>query len=84
MNSFNFSFLKSLVFWTNAVTVVYLFFGAILKAYPSVGWVNVVVLALNFILTNVFHKSAVMGGREEQCGVGTRLQRTIGSLMNRR
>lgn len=70
MNSFNFSFLKSLVFWTNAVTVVYLFFGAILKAYPSVGWVNVVVLALNFILTNVFHKSAVMGAAKSSAALG--------------
>lgn len=58
--SMNFSYLKSPVFWSNAVTVAYLFFGAVLKVYPSVEWVNTVVIALNFILTNYFHKSAVL------------------------
>ena len=55
-----FSFFKSPVFWTNVVMVVYLFFCTIVKVYPNVGWVSTVVVALNFILTNYFHKTAVV------------------------
>jgi len=56
----NFSLIKSPVFWSNTVTVAYFFFGAILQVYPNVTWISSVVVALNFILTQYFHKSAVL------------------------
>ena len=70
MNTINFSFLKSGVFWSNAVTVAYLFFGAVLNVYPSVTWINSVVVALNFILTQYFHKSAVLGAAASSAALG--------------
>lgn len=70
MNSFNFSFLESGVFWSNAVMVLYFLFGAILKVYPNIGWVSSVVVALNFILTQYFHKNEVMGAAHSSAALG--------------
>ena len=60
----NFSFIKSPVFWSNVVMVLFLFGGAVLKVYPSLAWLNAVVVGLNFILTQYFHKSAVVAAGE--------------------
>jgi hypothetical protein len=62
----SFSFLKSPVFYSNAVMVLYLFFCTIVKVYPDIAWVSTVVVALNFILTNYFHRSAVLSAANPQ------------------
>jgi hypothetical protein len=70
MESFNFSFLSSGVFWSTVVTVLSAVFTTLAAQYPTAVWIGIVVTVLSLISVNYFHKSAVLAAAQSSATLG--------------